>query len=181
MKVWFPLIALLVLVGCASTADQPWVAYDAQDDFSSYQTFAWVSAKPLVAPTDEIAHLDEVEAGLIATVESEFALKGLARVDHVDDADLVLVMMAGRLVNDDFDYPVFDTPGGSLRHITREPGDTSRSTLSIFVLDTDSQSLVWQAKQDHALNGDWLVRTEPTVTVATEAATQMLAFFPPQG
>jgi hypothetical protein len=95
-KVFLLAVAFLSLglTACASGFKATYDS-DPSHDFSGYQTFAWISANPMiVGPTNRMPN-PLLEPKIMAAVEAGLAAKGYSRVDDPEAADFVLSFTVG--------------------------------------------------------------------------------------
>ncbi len=84
----------LVLAACASGFTATYDS-DPSHDFSGYQTFAWMSANPMiVGPTNRMPN-PLLEPKIMAAVEDSLVAKGFSKVDDPEAADFVLSFTVG--------------------------------------------------------------------------------------
>lgn len=86
--------AFLGLTACA-TGFKATYDSDPSHDFSGYQTFAWMSANPMiVGPTNRVPS-PLLEPKIMAAVESVLTTRGYSKVDDPESADFVLSFTIG--------------------------------------------------------------------------------------
>ena len=84
----------LGLAACA-TGFQATYDSDPSHDFSGYQTYAWISANPMiVGPTNRMPN-PLLEPKIMAAMESVLNAKGYSKVDDPEAADFVLSFTVG--------------------------------------------------------------------------------------
>lgn len=84
----------LGLAACA-TGFQATYDSDPSHDFSGYQTYAWMSANPMiVGPTNRMPN-PLLEPKIMAAMESVLNAKGYSKVDDPESADFVLSFTVG--------------------------------------------------------------------------------------
>jgi hypothetical protein len=84
----------LGLVACASGFKATYDS-DPSHDFSGYQTYAWMSANPMiVGPTDRMPN-PLLEPKIMAAIEGVLNTKGYSKVDDPEAADFVLSFTVG--------------------------------------------------------------------------------------
>ena len=89
-----PALVSVVLMACATGFNATYDS-DPSHDFSSYQTYAWISENPMiVGPTDRVPN-PLLEPRIMATVERGLATKGYNKVDDPEKADFVLSFTVG--------------------------------------------------------------------------------------
>ena len=91
------LSCLLVVAGCASPINPTYDA-DPEADFPRYQTYAWISAEPILGPSSGVAPARYVspidEQGIRRAVDAELMSRGY-RAAAWDAADLVVSFAVG--------------------------------------------------------------------------------------
>ena len=91
------IVAAFFAFGLAACATGFRATYDSDPshDFSGYQTYAWMSANPMiVGPTDRVPN-PLMESRIMATIESGLMAKGYSKVDDPEAADFVLSFTVG--------------------------------------------------------------------------------------
>ena len=84
----------LGLVACASGFKATYDS-DPAHDFSGYQTYAWMSANPMiVGPTDRMPN-PLLEPKIMAAIENGLATRGYSKLDDPEAADFVLSFTVG--------------------------------------------------------------------------------------
>ena len=91
-----PFLALLLVLGFAGCAAKPigYSDFDKETDFSGYQTFSWISARPLVVATTDAAN-PALETFLKEEVQANLTRRGFRYVQKQEDADFVIGFTAG--------------------------------------------------------------------------------------
>ena len=91
-----PVVAFLslVLAGCASGFTATYDS-DPSHDFSGYQTFAWISANPMIVGQTNRMPNPLLEPRIMAAFEDGLAGKGFRKVDDPEAADFVLSFTVG--------------------------------------------------------------------------------------
>jgi hypothetical protein len=84
----------LGLAGCASGFKATYDS-DPGHDFSGYQTFAWISANPMIVGSTDRVPNPLLEPRIMATIENGLAAKGYNKVDDPESADFVLSFTVG--------------------------------------------------------------------------------------
>jgi len=180
----------LALAGCATT---PRIStdFDASQDFSGYQTFAWADESPMavfgarmVPPTLEPKIADAIRADLTA--------KGYRFIDNVARADFAVSFTVGTRDGTDiietpdyfwtnrmsWNWGVGYYPSAYMPPITRtEVREYTEGTLAIDIYDVSRRSPVW-----HGAGTRNLSRAELNGETghAGEGVAQILADFPPE-
>ena len=91
------LVMAFLSLGLAACASGFKATYDSDPshDFSGYQTFAWMSANPMiVGPTDRMPN-PLLEPRIMAAIEGDLTAKGYSKVDDPEAADFVLSFTVG--------------------------------------------------------------------------------------
>ena len=95
-KVFLLVVASLSLglTACASGFKATYDS-DPSHDFSGYQTYAWMSANPMiVGPTNRMPN-PLLEPKIMAAIEDDLTTKGYSKVDDPEAADFVLSFTVG--------------------------------------------------------------------------------------
>ena len=88
------LVSLFALLGgCASTFEAQY-DHDPNHNFSSYRTFAWISAKPMIIATDRVVN-PLLEQHIMESLGSGLRAKGYQYVTDVSQADFVVSFTVG--------------------------------------------------------------------------------------
>jgi len=82
------------LIGCASKKPVGYSDFDPETDFSSYQSFAWISRKPLFVATADAAN-PALEGVLKEEVKANLTKRGFRYVTDPEQADFVIGFTVG--------------------------------------------------------------------------------------
>lgn len=88
------LFAALMLAGCASGFEAIH-DYDPGNDFSGYETFAWVSEHPMKVGETAVSPSPLLEGRVMVAVESALGEKGYRLVPDLESADFALSFTVG--------------------------------------------------------------------------------------
>lgn len=172
-----------VLVGCAHRhvvrAD-----FDPKANFSTYRTFAWMSADPLIRPDGRAMEVSALNMQrIMEATQAELEAKGYRKVTAAPEADFVVAFTVGTRDRIDLSsYPApYRTPW--LWHSSFWDREVIASTyqegmLSIDFFDQRTHMPVW-----HGWISDRIRESDLRNTAAAirEAVAAIIAEFPPQG
>jgi hypothetical protein len=176
-------IALISLVVACATPMRARSDFDSGNDFSRYQSFAWIDADPLIAPAGEGQRVSPLNRRrIVEAIESQLAAKGFRRVADAPDADFVLSYTVGARDRIDVQsYPVRFRGAWNWGwgYVGRDADVSTyrEGTLAIDVFDARTNQPVWHG---------WATKriTERDVENAAEqipiAVAAILAKFPPR-
>lgn len=176
------LSALLLLSACAirEAAPQAGADYDRGTDFSSYRTFAWMSANPLLNATSQPV-TPNLEVNLMRETARELASKGFTKVATPGEADFVVSFVIGTRdslqVNS---YPPRYRPFGNIGSDLPEAVETREVTtgaISIELFNRRSGQRIWTGWATTGLTMD--VRANAAETTR-EMVELIMAQFPPE-
>jgi hypothetical protein len=128
----------LVLLARGAAAQDVNYDYDRHANFSGYQTYAWVGGTTLSA--DDLNH-----ARIVAAVDSQLAMKGLAQEDSTGNPDVQIFYQVG--LRQDLEFNGYDNrsavPDGGPSWARAKPVPVG--TLVVEIIDAKSHALVWRA------------------------------------
>lgn len=131
-------MAGLMLLARGAAAQDVNYDYDRHANFAAYRTYAWVGGTTLAA--DDLNH-----ARIVAAVDSQLAVKGLAQEDGLANPDLQVFYQVG--LRQDLEFNGYDNrwavPGGGPSWARAKPVPVG--TLVVGVIEAKSHSLVWRA------------------------------------
>ena len=93
-KILCTVFLVTVIGGCASTFEANY-DHDSNQDFSGYQTFAWISKNPMKVGQATTVPNPLLEPRIMAALESELVAKGYRKVSAPAAADFVLSFTIG--------------------------------------------------------------------------------------
>lgn len=180
----------LALAACA-TGFKATYDSDPGHDFSGYQTFAWMSANPMiVGPTNRISN-PLLEPKIMAAMEGVLTAKGYSKVDDPEAADFVLSFTVGSReeiqVNS---YPAtyagygyrgawgWGGPYYGMGMATEtQVRQYQKGMLALDVFDVKERRPVFHAVAEKSITDSDRKRLDETVQAAVDAVLQA---FPPQ-
>ena len=178
----------LGLVACASGFKATYDS-DPSHDFSGYQTFAWMSANPMiVGPTNRMPN-PLLEPKIMAAVENGLMAKGYNKVDDPEAADFVLSFTVGSReeiqVNS---YPATYAGygyrgawgwGGPYYGMPTETQvrQYQKGMLALDVFDVKEHRPVFHAVAEKSITESDRKKADETIQAAVDAVLQA---FPPQ-
>jgi hypothetical protein len=174
------LVALLVsLAGCA-TPVRVQSDFDAAADFSGFQTFNFISDKPLlVATVEPVSPL--LQGRLIDATRKALTNKGYRYVADREQADFVVSFTIGqrdkiRVDSYPSSYSRASWQWGAPYHTEVDVTTYTQGTLAIDIFDARKRSPVWHGWGVKTLSSQ--DRQNPTPLI-NEAVTAILGEFPP--
>jgi hypothetical protein len=182
MKFLLSIMLAAMLAACA-TPMKAKSDFDTRNDFSRYQSYAWIADDPLIAPPDADVRVSPLNRRrIVEAIETQLAEKGFRKAPDADSADFVVSYTVGARDRINVQsYPVrFRSAWGWGWTYIGTDADVStyrEGTLSIDVFDGRSNQPVWHG---------WATKriTERDVANAAEqipiAVAAILRKFPPQ-
>ena len=174
-------VAALSLSGCA-TSIQTHTDYDSNASFSDYQTYAWISEKPLItAPRMAVAASPFLEGRIQQAIRNELDAQGYRFAENPTDADFVISFSVGARRDISVEsYPVAYRSGW--RWGTAYIGDSvtvddsTEGMLSIDFFDQQTKSPIWHgvARKDLTTADEKLQSS-----IVRDAVHEILKSFPP--
>jgi hypothetical protein len=148
-------IALMMLIVRGAIGQDIRYNFDQTLEFSKYKTYKWVALKG-AEPVNDLT-----DKQIIATIDSELALKGLTRV-HEGDADLLIGYQAS--VNQEKEFTSYSSDwgygpgwyggwyGGGSSMTTGQTSTIYIGQLVVDMYDSAQQNLVWRGVASKTLN-----------------------------
>ena len=185
-------IALFIpmLAGCASTFNAKH-DHDPDHDFTDYQTFAWITEKPMKMVRDaQDSRITNplLEPGIMTEVESALGTKGYTKIDDPATANFVLSFTVGtreeirvdsypRMARGTGTYPSH-WGWGSAYYFGTETfvSRYEEGMLAIDVFDGKERKPVWHGVATKAIDNSDRDNLAATIKAAVEA---VLVGFPP--
>ena len=178
----------LGLVACASGFKATYDS-DPSHDFSGYQTYAWMSANPMiVGPTNRMPN-PLLEPRIMAAMEGVLNMKGYSKVDDPEAADFVLSFTVGSReeiqVNS---YPATYAGygyrgawgwGGPYYGMATETQvrQYQKGMLALDIFDVKEHRPVFHAVAEKSITESDRKKSDETIQAAVDAVLQA---FPPQ-
>ena len=184
-----PAVLAALLGGCASGFKATY-DHDPEQDFSSYQTFAWISEHPMKVGSTAAAVNPLLERRIMTAIGDALIAKGYKRVDKAKSADFVLSFTVGSREKIDVNaYPTMT--GGYYGRYPRHWGwgsayygvgteasvrQYTQGMLAIDVFDVEQRRPVWHGVATKSINESDREDVEGTIKAAVDA---ILTGFPP--
>lgn len=181
-------VCALVAAGC-QTALRPTTDFDSSVDFSTFQTFSWIDANPLIRRSGQRPPNPLVQQRLMASARDAFTARGLRFVDDPEQADLVLAFTVGsregiRVTS----YPARwhrPPPGrtsarywsGYWNTSTVRTRQYTEGQLAIDILDVADHRPIWHGTVSRRVTQSELGEPGPALE---EAVNAIAAKFPPE-
>lgn len=179
-----------LLSACASTFEATY-DHDSSNDFSNYQTFAWLSKNPMKVSTSMPSVNPLLEPRIMSALEKALVAKGYKWVADAKSADFVLSFTVGSRDEIKVDsYPSMSAgygrayPGhwgwggayygyGTTETSVRQ---YTKGMLAVDVFDVKDRRPVWHGVASKTINDSDRDNIEATVQAAVDA---IIAGFPP--
>jgi hypothetical protein len=182
MKVVLPLLLVTWLTACA-TPMQARSDYDSRNDFSRYQSFAWIAEDPLITPrgaAEQVSPLNRRR--IVEAIESQLAGKGFRKAADAASADFVLSFTVGARDRIDVQsYPVryhgYWGWGGTYLGYDADVSTYREGTLAIDIFDAHSNQPVWHGWATKRITERDVENAGQQIPIAVAA---ILANFPPR-
>jgi hypothetical protein len=190
---YFLLVTAFASLGLAACATGFKATYDSDPthDFSGYQTYAWMSASPMiVGPTNRMPN-PLLEPRIMAAIEDGMSTRGFSKVDDPEAADFVLSFTVGSReeikVNS---YPAtyagygyrgawgWGGPYYGVGMATEtQVRQYQKGMLALDVFDVKERRPVFHAVAEKSITESDRKKMDETIEAAVDA---VLAAFPPQ-
>jgi hypothetical protein len=181
------LASLLPLTAC-ETPIRVSTDMDPGADFSSYQSYAWISADPLIRQVQGVTEGPPIspidDTRIRAAVATELGAKGWKQVDDPEAADLIVSYGLGAHERTE----IYETPaaggyygrrgyvyGGWYAGSTVRTEQVTEGTLTLEFFDRRTKQAVWVGWASKRIYGSSKQNRDQTVTTAIQ---KILASFP---
>lgn len=182
--------AMLALAGCA-TGFKATHDHDPGQDFTQYQSFAWIAKNPMKVGQGVTTVNPLLEPRIMAALESALTAKGYRQVDAPGDADFVLSFTIGardKIRVDSYPsmtigysaaYPSHWRWGAAYHCCATDTAVRQYTTgiLAVDVFDVDEKRPVWHGVASKTITESDRTKLEETIKAAVDA---IVAGFPPQ-
>jgi hypothetical protein len=177
--------ALLLLCACACawgcTNNKPigYSDFDPETDFSSYQTFSWITKNPLVVTGANLGN-PALQGILMDEVKTYLTKRGYRYVSRKADADFVIGFAVGR--QDTLTSTVYtgtyrhDYIFGRIKGVAVRTQDSSEGGIVIDIFDESSAQKKWMGWALQELTMNDLIDLQSTVR---GLVTIILEHYPP--
>ena len=181
------LSAALILAACAAPGFKATHDYDDSVNFSSYQTFAWISQNPMMLGATSVPPSAMLEPRIMSSLERALVAKGYRYAKQPNDADFVLSFTVGSREEIRVDsYPSMGPAyggrwgwgGAYYGHGT----DTTvrqytKGMLAVDIFSVQQRRPVWHGVASKKISEDDRDNSSATIDAAVAA---IMAGFPPQ-
>jgi hypothetical protein len=181
------LSAALILAACAAPGFKATHDYDDSVNFSSYQTFAWISQNPMKLGATSVPPSAMLEPRIMSSLERALVAKGYRYAKQPNDADFVLSFTVGSREEIRVDsYPSMGPAyggrwgwgGAYYGHGT----DTTvrqytKGMLAVDIFSVQQRRPVWHGVASKKISEDDRDNSSATIDAAVAA---IMAGFPPQ-
>ncbi len=183
------LAAVMLLSACASTFKATY-DHDPNQDFSNYQTFAWISKNPMQIGATSRMPSPLLEPRIMSSLENALAAKGYRWVKNANDADFVLSFTIGSREEIKIDsypttaggarygYPARGGWGGAYYGYGTETNvrQYTKGMLAVDIFDVNERRPVWHGVATKTISESDREKRDETIKAAVDA---ILAGFPP--
>jgi hypothetical protein len=177
-----PQFAAFLLLGCSAVPPAK-VNFDSEQDFSTYQSFAWLSENPMKVAKTVVEPRESLEASIMAAIRVRLESLGFDYASNAAAANFLVSFTVGSREKIDREaYP--STSSGSVGRggwATAFYGGGSAAAytqgiLAVDIFDAEEQRPVW-----HGVHGKKITEEERADMDATiaEVVALILAAFPP--
>lgn len=185
-KLLSAVVSLSLLTGCASTFNATY-DHDKANDFSNYQSFAWISKNPMkIGQTVRAPNL-LLEPRIMSALEKTLVAKGYQYVMEPKNADFVVSFTVGSREQIKVDsYPSMAAGygrghqhwgwGGRYYGTETEVSQYTEGMLAVDIFDVEQQRPVWHGVATKRINESDRDDMDATVRAAVEA---IVTGFPP--
>jgi len=190
-RLFLTVLSLALLSGCASTFEATY-DHDAGNDFSNYQTFAWISKNPMKVGQSVAAVNPLLEPRISSALEKALVAKGYKYVIQPKNADFVLSFTIGSREEIKVDsYPSMSAgygmghPGhwgwGGMYYGYGVGTETqvrqyTKGMLAVDIFDVKERRPVWHGVATKTIRESDRDEMDVTIKAAVDA---ILAGFPP--
>jgi len=179
-----------MLAACASTFEATH-DHDADHDFSSYQTFAWISKNPMKVSTSVATVNPLLEPRIMSALERALVAKGYKWVAEAKSADFAISFTIGSREEIRVDsYPSMSAGVGMGRHGHWGWGGAyygygatevsvrqyTKGMLAVDIFDVKERRPVWHSVATKTINESDRENLDETIKAAVDA---IVAGFPP--
>ena len=184
------IFGLSLLTGCASGFKATYDS-DPSHDFSGYQTYAWISANPMIVGQTNRIPNPLLEPRIMAAIENGMAAKGYRKVDDPEAADFALSFTVGsreeiKVNSYPATYAGYGVGGawgwggpyyGMGMATETQVRQYQKGMLALDVFDVEERRPVFHAVTEKSISEAERRKMDETVQAAVNAVLQA---FPPQ-
>ena len=182
IRVWTTAFLLASLLAVSAAAPTSKMDFDPNHNFSTYQSFAWLSKNPMKVGSVASAPGDELESEIMAAIREQLESKGLEFVEDSSAADFMISFTVGsrEKTGPDTSPSKSSEPRGRGGWSTALSSGESlyvQGVLAIDVFDAAERRPVW-----HGVAGKTIpeVEREDMQSVINAVVASILADFPPK-
>jgi hypothetical protein len=175
------ILLVLVLAACAAAPTSK-MDFDPSHDFSTYQSFAWLSENPMKVGSVASAPRAELQSEIMAAIRGQLESKGLEFVADSSAADFMISFTVGsreKMGPDTFPSASSEPRGRGGWSTALSSGQSLyvQGVLAIDVFDAAERRPVW-----HGVAGKTIseVERENMQSVINGVVASILADFPPK-
>lgn len=174
-----PPFAAFLLLGCSAVSPAK-VNFDSEQDFSTYQSFAWLSENPMKVAKTVVEPRESLEASIMAAIRARLESLGFDYASNAAAANFLVSFTVGS--REKIDRQAYSSGSvGRGGWATAYYGGGSAAAylegvLAIDIYDAAEQQPVW-----HGMHGKKITEEERADMDATiaEVVALILAAFPP--
>jgi len=178
--------AALMLAACAAPGFKATHDHDDSIDFSSYQTFAWISENPMRLGATAVMPSPLLEPRIMSSLERALVAKGYRFVEQPNSADFVVSFTVGSREEIRVDsYPSMSGPsyrgrwgwGGAYYGTETTVRQYTNGMLAVDIFDIRERRPVWHSVATKKINDKDREAMQVTIDAAVAA---IIVGFPPQ-
>ena len=184
-----PLSLAALFLGACATGFQASHDFDRMNDFSDYQSWAWISEHPMTVGRLDSMPNPLLEPRIMSAIEDNLTVKGYSRVSDPAKADFVVAFTVGSRDKIRVDsYPTFYGGYGYPRRwggVYYGAGYTSETRvreytegkIAVDIFDVSERVPVWHGVAEKSITSSDRKNIEATIDAAV---TAVLGGFPPE-
>ncbi|MGI9455386.1 MAG: DUF4136 domain-containing protein [Aeoliella sp.] len=185
-KLFAVLCAAVILAACAAPGFKATHDYDDSVNFSSYQSFAWISQNPMKVGATQVPPSPLLEPRIMSSLEKALVAKGYRFNNQPNDADFVVSFTVGS--REEIRVDSYPTMGGGYGgrwgwggayygHGTQTSvRQYTQGMLAIDIFSVQQRRPVWHGYATKKITAD---DRENQLTTIDAAVESIIAGFPP--
>lgn len=188
-KIYLVIVSVAIVLGGCAAGFEAIYDHDRAHDFSAYQTFAWISPRPMTVGATSRAPSPLLEPRIVAAIEDALRAKGYTKEYAAESADFVLAFTVGS--REEIRVNSSPTMSGGYGYYGRPVGwggayygygtettvrQYTEGMLAVDVFDVKERKPVWHGVATKSISKSDRKDQEGTVNAAVNT---ILAGFPP--
>jgi len=187
----FGVVLILALLGACATTFQATFDHDSSNNFSNYQTFAWISKNPMRIGQGSATPNPLLEPRIMSALEKALVAKGYRLVADSTSADFVVSFTIGS--REDIKVDSYPSMAGGVGY--GRPGhwrwggayygygtettvrQYTKGMLAVDIFDVNDRRPVWHGVASKTVNDSDRENMQETIDAAVDA---IVAGFPPE-